>query len=272
MRKGYSAFILLTVCLLLTFSSLFAQETEKKVIIKTKYGDMIVKLYNETPLHRDNFIKLAKEGFYNDLLFHRVIKDFMIQGGDPKSKNAPAGMQLGMGDPGYTVPAEIDNRFCHKKGALSAARTGDSFNPERRSSGSQFFLVQGKVWTEAELQQFVEKQKYQAVRTEGMTLVKEKQPLISRLKNENKKDSLDIIMNEIQTLAEQKDDASKFVVNEERKNFYTSVGGTPHLDDAYTVFGEVIEGLNIIDSISVAKTAPGDRPLEDIKMSIVVIE
>jgi cyclophilin family peptidyl-prolyl cis-trans isomerase len=250
----------------------YAQESEKKVVIKTKYGNMTVLLYNETPLHRDNFLKLAKEGFYNDLLFHRVIKDFMIQGGDPKSKNAPSGMQLGAGDPGYTIPAEINPLFCHKKGALAAARTGDSFNPERRSSGSQFYIVKGKVWTDPELLQFTDKQKYQAVRTEIMKMVKENQTTVNRLQNENKRDSLDLLFNAYQAEAEKKVDVSKFTVNEKRRQLYTTIGGTPHLDDAYTVFGEVIDGLNVIDSISVVETAPGDRPLQDIKMTVEIIE
>jgi len=250
----------------------YAQESEKKVVIKTKYGNMTVLLYNETPLHRDNFLKLAKEGFYNDLLFHRVIKDFMIQGGDPKSKNAPSGMQLGAGDPGYTIPAEINPLCCHKKVALAAARTGDSFNPERRSSGSQFYIVKGKVWTDPELLQFTDKQKYQAVRTEIMKMVKENQTTVNRLQNENKRDSLDLLFNAYQAEAEKKVDVSKFTVNEKRRQLYTTIGGTPHLDDAYTVFGEVIDGLNVIDSISVVETAPGDRPLQDIKMTVEIIE
>lgn len=205
--------------------SVFAQQTgnapkEQMVLISTEFGDIKVKLYNETPYHRDNFMKLAQEGFFNDLLFHRVINGFMIQGGDPNSRNAQPGQQLGSGGPGYTLPAEINPDLFHKKGVLSAARTGDQGNPQRRSSGSQFYLVQGKVYTEAELEQ------------------------MSR---------------------------NGFVFSEAQKQAYTTIGGTPFLDAQYTVFGEVVEGLDIVDKIAAVPTQPGDRPVQDVKMKITPI-
>lgn len=252
--------------------NLYSQEKEQKVLITTKYGNMTAKLYNETPLHRDNFIKLTKEAFYNDLLFHRVIKDFMIQGGDPESKNAPSAKRLGMGGPGYEIPAEINPKFFHKKGALAAARSGDNVNPERKSSGSQFYIVMGNVWTDESLRKFEEKQKFQAVRTEAMKMYRERQQEISKLQTEGKNDSANAILNSIQQEAEKKVDVSKFAINDERRSVYTTTGGTPFLDDAYTVFGEVIDGLNVIDSIAKVPTAPGDRPLEDVIMKIEVIE
>jgi cyclophilin family peptidyl-prolyl cis-trans isomerase len=258
--------------LILLSTNLFSQEKEQKVLITTKYGNMTVKLYNETPLHRDNFIKLTKEAYYNDLLFHRVIKDFMIQGGDPESKNAPSAKRLGMGGPGYEIPAEINPKFFHKKGALAAARSGDNVNPERKSSGSQFYIVMGNVWTDESLRKFEEKQKFQAVRTEGMKMYREKQQEINRLQTEGKTDSANAILNSIQLEAEKKVDATKFIINEERRSAYTTIGGTPFLDDTYTVFGEVIDGLNVIDSIGKVPTAPGDRPLEDVIMKVEVIE
>ncbi|HRI29562.1 MAG TPA: peptidylprolyl isomerase [Chitinophagales bacterium] len=211
--------------ILINFMSVFAQQTgnapkEQMVLISTEFGDIKVKLYNETPYHRDNFIKLAQEGFFNDLLFHRVIKGFMIQGGDPNSRNAQPGQQLGSGGPGYTLPAEINPDLFHKKGVLSAARTGDQGNPQRRSSGSQFYLVQGKVYTEAELEQ------------------------MSR---------------------------NGFVFSETQKQTYTTIGGTPFLDAQYTVFGEVVEGLDVVDKIAAVPTQPGDRPVQDVKMKITPI-
>ncbi len=192
------------------------------VEIKTNYGTMKVKLYDETPLHRDNFVKLVKEGFYDGLLFHRVIKNFMIQGGDPNSKGAAPGVQLGSGGPGYTIPAEFSSKFIHKKGALSAARLGDQMNPKRESSGSQFYIVQGQVVPQNMLQQF------------------------------SARSGVQYTPEQVQT--------------------YSTVGGTPHLDGQYTVFGEVVEGLEVIDKIAAVQTAPGDRPLEDVKMSISVVE
>jgi cyclophilin family peptidyl-prolyl cis-trans isomerase len=193
---------------------------EALVKITTDYGVMTVKLYNETPLHRDNFLKLVETGFYDSLLFHRVIKGFMIQGGDPDSKHAPAGKPLGQGGPGYTIPAEIKPGLFHKKGALSAARLGDAMNPSKASSGSQFYLVQGKKYTEQELAMF-ERQGFKAT--------------------------------------------------PEQRTAYTTIGGTPHLDNGYTVFGEVTEGLEVIDAIANVQTAPGDRPVKDVRMQMEVI-
>lgn len=198
------------------------EKQETMVIISTNYGDMKIKLYDETPLHRDNFIKLAKEGYYDGLLFHRVIQQFMIQGGDPNSKNAQPGQMLGAGGPGYTVPAEFNPQLIHKKGALSAARQGDQVNPAKASSGSQFYIVQGKPVSAQEL-------KFLSSRT-GVQYT------------------------------------------EEQAAVYAEVGGTPFLDMQYTVFGEVVEGLDVIDKIAAVKTAPGDRPVEDVKFSVKVVE
>ncbi|MBL7923284.1 MAG: peptidylprolyl isomerase [Bacteroidia bacterium] len=221
-----SVLICLTLLLSLTQAS-FAQKKNKKmeespkdslIEISTDYGTMKVKLYKETPLHRANFLKLAGEGFYDSLLFHRVIKGFMIQGGDPQSKNASAGQMLGSGDVGYKIPAEFVDTLFHKKGVLAAARDG---NPEKASSGCQFYLVQGKVMTEQEI-----------------------------------------------VAAEQR---LGFKLSEAQKQAYMSVGGTPWLDRNYTVFGEVIEGLDVIDKIAAVTTASGDRPVQDVRMKMKVI-
>jgi peptidylprolyl isomerase len=246
--------------------------SEKMVLIKTKYGIMKVKLYNETPLHRDNFLKLTRNGFYNDLLFHRVIKDFMIQGGDPESKGASKQKQLGGGDVGYLVPSEMKSNLFHKKGALAAARTGDEINPEKKSSGCQFYIVQGRVYNEPTMNKLEEKQKTQAIQAEVNKISKSRQKEIQRLMKEQKKDSVEIIKSEIIKQAEQQTDPDKYILSSEKRKAYTTIGGTPHLDGGYTVFGEVIEGLNIIDSIANVKTASGDRPLEDLKFQIVEIK
>ena len=192
------------------------------VKIETSYGDIVVKLYNETPRHRDNFIKLVREGVYNDLLFHRVIKNFMIQGGDPNSRNAKPGQMLGNGTLGYTIPAEFNPSLIHKKGALAAARMGDDVNPKKESSSCQFYIVQGEKWDGSRLR-MVELQS-------GKTFTKE------------------------------------------QAEVYATVGGTPFLDGEYTVFGEVVEGLDVVDKIAGVPCDPMDRPVTDVKMKMTVIE
>ena len=199
----------------------------KQVRIETSLGTMVVELYNETPGHRDNFLKLAGEGFYDDLLWHRVIKGFMAQGGDPDSRNAESGVRLGSGGPGYTVPAEIDPQFIHVKGALAAARQGDQVNPARRSSGSQFYIVQGRDVSQQMLQ--------------------------------------GVVRNIAQATGE------SFSYTPDQIAQYTELGGTPHLDMQYTVFGRVIEGLDVLDAICEATSTRSNRPLEDITMRMEIL-
>jgi cyclophilin family peptidyl-prolyl cis-trans isomerase len=193
-----------------------------RIIITTPMGDMLVELFNETPLHRDNFLKLAESGYYDSTLFHRVINDFMIQGGDPASRNAIAGEQLGTGGPGYTIPAEFSPELIHQKGALSAARMGDHVNPARESSGSQFYIVQGKVFTSQEL------------------------------------DMLEQRM--------------EIVFTNQQRTTYTTVGGTPHLDGAYTVFGRLLEGFDVLDQIAATQTDRANRPIADIPVTMTVLK
>lgn len=196
---------------------------ETKVLISTSYGDIKIKLYNETPKHRDNFIKLAKEGFYKGTLFHRVIRDFMIQGGDPDSRGAGPKKKLGDGGPGYTIPAEFHDSLFHKKGALAAARLGDNINPEKASSGSQFYIVQGRKFREEDLEAL---EQSRGIEFTG-----------------------------------------------KQKKVYNEVGGTPHLDGSYTVFGEVIQGMDVVGKIAETETGRGDRPVEDVVIEgVEVIE
>lgn len=237
------------------------------VLIKTSKGDIKVRLYGDTPRHRDNFLKLAESGYYDGVLFHRVIRDFMVQTGDPNSKNAPAGKMLGGGDPGYTIEAEfVYPKHFHKKGALAAARTGDQINPERRSSGSQFYIVTGQVYSPAHLD-----------RLEQQQLMKKKQEVFNRLVNENRTRIMEIqqardsvamqtLENELVAAMEAEVASSAPALTPEQREAYTSVGGTPHLDGTYTVFGEVIEGIDIIDAIQQADTDSNDRPLTDIRI------
>jgi peptidyl-prolyl cis-trans isomerase B (cyclophilin B) len=196
--------------------------TGRLIKIETSMGNMVLMLYDETPRHRDNMIKLIEDGFYRGQLFHRVIKDFMIQGGDPHSVEAERGQRLGVGGPGYTIPAEFNERFVHKKGALAAARRGDNVNPEKASSGSQFYIVQGRVFTPEMLKSLEEKR------------------------------------------------SSPFPP--EAIEAYTTLGGTPHLDGAYTVFGELVEGFDVLDRIAALQTDSNNRPLEDVVYTISILK
>jgi cyclophilin family peptidyl-prolyl cis-trans isomerase len=245
---------------------------DKLVLIKTRFGDMKVKLYNETPLHRDNFLKLAGERFYNELLFHRVIKNFMIQGGDPDSKGARPGKQLGGGDLGYLIPAEFNTGLIHKKGALAAARTGDEVNPEKKSSASQFYIVQGKTWTDEMLNQYEVKRKQQAIKVESDKLMKVWHSELKRLQREEKNDTLTFKLDSLRLEAEKNANLPALTLDSLTREIYKTLGGTPHLDGGYTVFGEVVEGLAIIDSIANVTTERGDRPVEDVKMWMEIIE
>ena len=241
--------------------------------IKTAEGDIVIRLYDETPRHRDNFLKLAKNGYFNGTLFHRVIKDFMIQGGDPDSKNAPKGKILGTGGPDYTIPAEfVYPRYFHKRGALSAARTGDEVNPDRESSGSQFYIVWGKIYKPAELKQM-----------ERQMAMQQEQEVFNLLAKEHREEIMEFRRNRdqagLQTLQEQLIEETKKICRQkgkptfttEQTEAYTTVGGTPFLDNQYTVFGEVEEGINVVERIQNRKTDRNDRPTEDVKVESIAI-
>ena len=221
---------LTTLLATLSILTLFAQkpkvEKRPRVEIRTELGTMVVELYNETPQHRDNFLKLVKEQYYDSLLWHRIIPAFMVQGGDPNSKHAPAGTPLGNGGPGYTVPAEIIPGIIHKKGALAAARQGDQVNPTKASSGSQFYIVQGKTFSEQE-----------------MSMVSQRNASMG----------------------------TPVTYTPEQIKTYSALGGAPHLDGAYTVFGEVVSGLEVIDKLAAVERNQMDRPLTDIHMWMRVI-
>lgn len=239
--------------------------------IKTTEGDIIIRLYDETPKHRDNFLKLAKEGYFNGTLFHRVIKDFMIQGGDPDSKNAPKGKMLGTGGPDYTIPAEfVYPQYFHKRGALSAARTGDEVNPERESSGSQFYIVWGKTFKPAELKQMEHQMAMQQEQQVFNQLTREHHEEIMNLRRNRDRVGLqelqDKLIEQTKRTCKQQGKPS---FTEEQIEVYTNVGGTPFLDNQYTVFGEVEEGLDIVERIQNCNTDRNDRPTEDVKIETV---
>lgn len=243
-----------------------------KVKIQTTLGDIIVRLYDETPLHRDNFVKLAKEGYYDGTLFHRVIKDFMIQGGDPDSKGAPAGKMLGVGGPDYTIEAEIKSGLYHKRGALAAARQGDEVNPERRSSGSQFYIVWGQVYKEGQLRQFAKQMEMQQMQAVFNALAKEHHDEIMQMRRERNRAGLQELQEKLAVEAEAQVKAQGAGMTDEQRTIYSTVGGTPHLDGQYTVFGEVEEGLDVVEMIQQTATARGDRPVDDIEMRVTVME
>ena len=245
---------------------------ETIVQIKTEFGNIKIKLYDETPLHRDNFIKLIKEGVYTDLLFHRVIQGFMIQGGDPDSKNAEPGKMLGTGDLGYTIPAEINSKFFHRRGVLAAARQGDDTNPERRSSASQFYILQGKVFRPAELDTMEVKLEESRKMNLLQAKIKAVEPELNQLGAEGKQDELLARYNAIkeEVLAEVAQLPSLKFTEEQRKA-YTTIGGYPPLDNLYTIFGEVIEGMAIVDAIAKEPTDRYDRPQKDIKFTITIL-
>ena len=202
-------------------STIKKKDRKRDVLMQTTMGDIIIRFSDSTPLHRDNFLKLVKVGYYDSLLFHRVIKDFMIQGGDPNSKRAAAGKPLGDGSPGYTVPAEFRKTLFHKKGVIAAARSGDNVNPTKASNGSQFYITQGKVFTDAGLDS------------------------VERFRLNGRK------------------------IPAEQREVYKTIGGTPHLDQGYTVYGEVVKGLEVVDKIAAVQTSKAqdrDRPLQDVRI------
>lgn len=223
-------YITLLAVSLLVSGVLVAQNKSKQtmVLISTEFGDIKIALYNETPQHRDNFIKLVKSKFYDGTLFHRVMDGFMIQGGDPDSKTAPEGVMLGEGDVGYTVSAEFNSTLIHKKGVLAAARQPDNINPTKASSGCQFYIVEGRTFTKTEVDK------------------------ILKGKNARRKEPI--------------------TYTEEQYKVYETIGGYPSLDMDYTVFGEVLEGLNVVDKITEAETDKRNRPRKDIKMTIKIVK
>jgi len=243
-----------------------------KVKINTSFGDIVVRLYDETPAHRDNFLKLAREGFFDGTIFHRVIKDFMIQGGDPDSKGAPAGKQLGCGDVGYTIPAEFNPALFHKRGALSAARQGDQVNPEKRSSGCQFYIVWGKTYSQAQMGQLEHQSQMQSLQGVFDTLARERRDQIMDLRRNRDRDGLQALQEELEAQANAiVAEKGLGKLSDAQKEAYSTIGGTPFLDGQYTVFGEVESGLDVVGKIQEVATDPSDRPKEDVSMKVEIV-
>lgn len=247
---------------------IMTNENETLVHLQTSMGDITVKLYNETPIHRDNFIKLVKDGVYDSTLFHRVIKNFMIQAGDPQSKTATdTTTTLGSGDVGYTLPAEFNAKFFHKKGVLAAARQGDEVNPKKESSGCQFYIVTGRKFSEAQLINMENQLNEARLDTVFQTLARKHMKAIYQMRKANDTDGLLALQDSLEAQAREqvsKEPALKFTA--EQVKAYTTVGGAPHLDGNYTVFGEVVDGMETVDRISAVKTNRSDRPEQDVRI------
>ena len=244
-------------------------ENEKRTLVKleTTMGNITVALYNETPKHRDNFIKLVKEGVYDSTLFHRVIKQFMIQAGDPDSKNASDTAMLGSGDVGYTIPAEFNPKFFHKKGVLAAARQGDDVNPEKASWGCQFYIVTGRKFTEPQLLGMENKINEQHEEALFDSLARQHMKEIYKMRKAGDNAGLLELQDTLEAQArELADKEEKFRFTPEQIKAYSTVGGAPHLDGSYTVFGEVTEGMEVVENIEIAKTNRADRPVENIRI------
>lgn len=244
-----------------------ANDNATLVKIETTMGDITVKLYDETPKHKENFIKLVKEGVYDSTLFHRVIKNFMIQAGDPTSKTASATDTLGSGDVGYTIPAEFNPKFFHKRGVLAAARQGDDVNPNKESSGCQFYIVTGRKFSEAQMINMENQMNEARLDTVFQALARKHMKEIYKMRKANDMEGLMELQDSLENQARKevaKEPALKFTP--EQIKAYTTVGGAPHLDGNYTVFGEVVDGMNVVAEIETAKTNRQDRPTQDIRI------
>jgi peptidyl-prolyl cis-trans isomerase B (cyclophilin B) len=266
---------LLSILFFVTLITGCSQDKDDYIVtIKTRFGDMKAVLYDETPLHKDNFIKLAEKNYLDSTLFHRVMPGFMIQGGDPDSKKAQAGQQLGQGGPGYTVPAEINPKLYHEKGALSAARLGDAQNPKKESSGSQFYIVQGRVMDPTEAESLKYDQNALMTGLGQMFRSNQYPTLFDSLNRIYSSGDMQTYQTMLYALAPRVEKITGMkvfrAIDPEKVKLYTSVGGTPHLDGDYTIFGKVIKGLDVLDKIAAVPRDQAERPFEDIRMVVRV--
>lgn len=249
------------------------KEDKELVSIQTEFGEIKVKLYDETPLHKQNFLKLINDGFYNDLLFHRVINNFMIQGGDPESKDAQPGIRLGGGSPGYTVPAEFVSKYYHKKGALAAARKGGASNPEKASSGSQFYIIHGKIFRPGELDTMVISKNSRFKNELLKKKVNESSNELNEFRSNNDQQGFNLCIAEIRENVDSiYNENPKFLMSPEQIKSYTTSGGYPSLDGEYTVFGEVVEGFDVLDKIAAVEVDERNRPKTDVKMKVEFVK
>lgn len=282
MIRRITALLALPIIILI-FTSFIGADSRSKVLISTEFGDIKIVLFDETPKHRDNFLKLVKNGTIDSTLFHRVIKSFMIQGGDPDSKKAKKGAVLGNGDVGYTIPAEIHPNLYHKRGALAAARQGDDVNPNKESSGCQFYIVEGTVWTDSTLDQLIQQRWYQPAKQKIFDTYINKPEnagtkaafVRAQMRNQQTRnpDSLNYWVSVINPIIEAEFEKTPHrTMTADQRKTYTTFGGVPHLDGAYTVFGEVVSGMDAVDVIASQPKDKNDRPLRDVKIQVKVIK
>ena len=279
LQKSYYIFISLVFTLFVATPETTAQPAgqETLVLISTPRGDITLRLFDDTPKHRDNFLKLARAGFYDSTLFHRVIDGFMIQGGDPDSKGAAPGIELGNGGPGYIIPAEITPAHFHRRGVLAAAREDDKVNPARLSSGSQFYIVQGKVFTAEKLDMLEKEQNSLAKQRIFVEIIDRPENLTLRnqfFSPDAKSDTAHFrfLLDTLNQMIGREFTADKiFRLSGAAREAYTTVGGAPHLDGRYTIFGEVVSGMEVVDAIATEKRDGNDRPLRDIPMTVKII-
>jgi cyclophilin family peptidyl-prolyl cis-trans isomerase len=250
------------------------QNNEAHILVNTEYGNIKIKLYDKTTEHKKNFEKLVGEEFYDGLLFHRVIQNFMIQGGDPDSKSAEPGKMLGGGSLEYTLPAEILPEYYHKRGAVAAARRGGPSNPEKRSSSSQFYIVQGRTFTEGALDTLEMAKNHELINDMMREQLTVAQSEIEQFRANNDRDGFNLKVAEIREQVDSLIDTRGlgFKFTDEQREIYTTIGGYPSLDGDYTVFGEVIEGMDVVDKIAAMETDQNNRPLQDVKMEIEMIK
>ena len=274
------SFIALVIAMVVFVAMTSAQKNEKPmesetrtiVRLETTKGDIEIALYNETPGHRDNFVKNVEAGAYDGVIFHRVINDFMIQTGDPKSKEAVKGQMYGSSDFGSEISAEfVYPKFFHKKGAVAAARIGDRQNPERKSSGSQFYIVTGKVFNNQALTQLEQSKSHRRKNNYFDELVSRNREQIMQLRRNRDTLALQELQQSLIQQTEAAITGKEDLFTAEQRQVYTTIGGTPHLDGEYTVYGEVVKGLDVVDSIQAVKTDGNDRPLEDVKVLKAVV-
>ncbi|MDP4291727.1 MAG: peptidylprolyl isomerase [Bacteroidota bacterium] len=266
--------LVLVVCIVA--GHLYARpKNDPIILISTTYGDIRIRLFNQTPLHTNNFVKLARKGYFNGTLFHRVIRDFMIQGGDPDSRNAQPGQLLGDGGPNYTIPFEYNPALFHKKGMLAAAREGDDVNPKRASSASQFYIVVGKVYDNAGLNK--EEMRINTMQRNNLmyNYIASDKSLSDKLAEYRKSDTAAYTrqLKQLEMMADSLYKKQKqYVIPEAEREIYQTIGGTPHLDASYSIFGEVVEGMDVVEKISKVATDRNDRPLENIVMKVTILK
>jgi len=262
---------ILTILFLVSILSCSKNNNElSRIKISTEYGDIILKLYNKTPKHRDNILKLADSSFFDNQIFHRVIQNFVVQGGDPSTKNALPDSLYGEEDSGYLIDAEFNDSLLHKRGALGMARNGDDVNPEKKSSGSQFYIVKGKIFTNEQLDELEKKKNSQLKSKLYKDILTQK--ILKHSSSSNKIDTVTVSLEAGIELDSIWESCPKYKLSLKQRSVYTTIGGLPHLDGNYTVFGEVIEGFDVVDQISGVNTDKNDRPIKDIRFKVTVLK